>query len=53
MKGDTVVHDKNGSHGKVIKVNPNGTLKVKWAFSKSTSDIDQKEVKKIQGKNIK
>ena len=38
MKGDTVVHDKNGSHGKVIKVNSNGTLKVKWAFSKSTSD---------------
>jgi len=46
-RNDTVIHRKKGSSGKVMKTNKDGSIKVKWNLTKSSSDIDPSKIAKI------
>ena len=45
-KGDNVVHAEKGSSGKVIKIESDGKVVVKWSFSKSTSTVNPNTIVK-------
>jgi len=43
-RGDEVLHRKKGSHGKVLKKLPDNNYKVRWAFTKSSSEVNGNEI---------
>jgi len=45
-KGDSIVHATKGSSGKVIKIESDGKVVVKWSFSKSTSTVNPNTIVK-------
>jgi len=50
-KGDIIVHATKGSSGKIIKIESDGKVSVKWKFSGSTSTVNPNTIVKSGSQN--